>query len=349
MGLALTTTAATLYVLLEDVLRHGATFTTSHLMSALALLVTLAAGKMLWPALLSHRVVPAIGLALVFIAGTFYVVTVSGARNAEAQAAKAAGITQANQARASVDRMITEAEYILAPCPAGTPPKWRGERCGAREAMAAECGSGRGTRCDGRTYTVTTYEAALKGYRADLAALAPTKAENAGIRHAARLFATLPWVGASVETIAEALALWLPYIAVLITEIGALVFGTLALEVRRADAEKPGDDAADRPADVPSARDTAQTSFPDNPGGGWRHDVIPDVPPDGPGRPSGRRDEVLAALLTDLALGRTFGSQAELAGRFGVARSTLSDWLKEWEAADLIPRRIITGRCKALQ
>ena len=115
----------------------------------------------------------------------------------------------------------------------------------------------------------------------------------------------------------------------------------------------------------PSFGDQAQTSFgssgagellqlaaiirPDDsgPGGGSSGgpDNRPDVPIPGP---AGRREAVLGELLTDLALGRSFASQTELCARHGVARSTMSDWLTEWEKAGLIPERRTVGRTKAL-
>jgi hypothetical protein len=61
-----------------------------------------------------------------------------------------------------------------------------------------------------------------------------------------------------------------------------------------------------------------------------------------------RKEEALASLLTDLALGRGFGSQAELAKRFGRSKSTVSEWLAEWTKAGLIPERTVRGRCKSI-
>ncbi len=72
----------------------------------------------------------------------------------------------------------------------------------------------------------------------------------------------------------------------------------------------------------------------------------------GSGGPGGVRPDkqaVLNALLTDLALGRRFGSQDELAQRFGRRKSTISDWLREWEEAGLIPVRQTRGRCKVIE
>ncbi len=56
----------------------------------------------------------------------------------------------------------------------------------------------------------------------------------------------------------------------------------------------------------------------------------------------------LRMVRAELSAGRTFPSQAELCRTFGVPRSTMSDWLGEWEAAGDIPRRRTVGRCKAV-
>lgn len=63
-------------------------------------------------------------------------------------------------------------------------------------------------------------------------------------------------------------------------------------------------------------------------------------------RPDTRRDQVLASLLADLADGRTFGSQAEICEAYDVPRSTLSDWLRIWEADGISFRRAQRGRVK---
>jgi hypothetical protein len=68
----------------------------------------------------------------------------------------------------------------------------------------------------------------------------------------------------------------------------------------------------------------------------------------GPGRKA-RKDAALADLLTRLALGEWFGSQDELASRYRVPKSTMSDWLREWEAAGLIPERRTVGRFKQVE
>ena len=44
-----------------------------------------------------------------------------------------------------------------------------------------------------------------------------------------------------------------------------------------------------------------------------------------------------------LALGERFGSQDELKERYGVAKSTMSDRLTEWEHSGLVPTRTSRG------
>lgn len=56
------------------------------------------------------------------------------------------------------------------------------------------------------------------------------------------------------------------------------------------------------------------------------------------------KQEAAADLVTHLALGERFGSQNELKKRYGVAKSTMSDW----EANGLIPGCSQSGRCKQI-
>lgn len=89
---------------------------------------------------------------------------------------------------------------------------------------------------------------------------------------------------------------------------------------------------------------------------------VPDDQPDGPKpgariiplrQPDGRTEEgrkaaVLRSIRADLDAGRSYPSQSELCRTFGVPRSTLSDWLADWESSGAIPPRRTVGRCKRL-
>jgi len=69
-----------------------------------------------------------------------------------------------------------------------------------------------------------------------------------------------------------------------------------------------------------------------------------------PSRGGFTKDEAIADLLTRLALGERFGSQDELANRYtGGVKSTMSEWIREWERSGLVPARTQRGRCKALE
>lgn len=113
-------------------------------------------------------------------------------------------------------------------------------------------------------------------------------------------------------------------------------------------------------------KDPAKTPDIPGPSGGWKVGKaqrtpdrpkpsapanIPDKTPDGrtDNRPDDdRKGRVLAFIQTEAALGRSIPRQADLVERFGVPRSTVSDWMGEWERSGLIPARRTVGRCKAI-
>lgn len=76
----------------------------------------------------------------------------------------------------------------------------------------------------------------------------------------------------------------------------------------------------------------------------------PNGSPNGPKPGNRERTAAKEAALTDLQgrleRGERFGSQVELAHRYDVATSTMSEWLGEWERSGLIPTRTTVGRCK---
>ncbi len=233
MLLAVAFVAGTAFVLFEDVVRHHAPITTAHVMTALALLGTLASGHFFISEVAGRRVISAAGCALMFIAGTACIVTLSGSRNAEVAAARADRIIANNQAR--TDELVRReaAQAMLDK---------------ARADMVRECSSGRGPRCAGRQASIDVYEAAIRGHDARLAELGPELKPNAGYAHAGRVFAALPYVTTEAVDITARLELIMPFLLVLITEAGTIVFGNIAFR-RHTLAE-------------PTRRDSLQTSFP---------------------------------------------------------------------------------------
>jgi len=96
--------------------------------------------------------------------------------------------------------------------------------------------------------------------------------------------------------------------------------------------------------------------LPDRPGAEIVRFPVPNGSPNGSGpqgpKPGRRqrfaKEEALSDLKGRLDRGERFGSQDELKARYGVAKSTMSDWLREWERDGSIPPRTTNGRCKAV-
>jgi hypothetical protein len=260
--LALLFAGGTAFVLFEDV-RHGAEFTPSHMLTILALVATIAAGVTIKTEWHARRFLSAVGFALLFAAGTFYVVAVSGARNGETAAAKTARIETGNGERARLEQDLAENQKMLA---------------AERVKMAADCATGDGKGCKGKRVSVQVYENAVAGVEAKLAKLEPAVTPNAGYVHTGRVLAAIPGVTATAEELAERLVLLIPFLAVLITELGTILFAHKAHAGLTAWWRQP------------SAKDRAQTDF-----GGI--DVTPPAPVD-PSPKKRRQSEERQAKVT---------------------------------------------------
>ena len=197
---------------------------------------------------------------------------------------------------------------------------------GMLAAAIAKCGQGRSCT-DATRATIGVYEGAVAGHQHRLDRLQPT-APDAGERRIALLVAALS--GRSEADMRALVANVLPALLGLMLELGSLSCAMYGFAASRSRTDVPA--SIVRPSD-------------DRPGPTGGVLVAPEPRPD---RPSSRKDAVLAGLLTDLGLGRGFPSQRDLCARYGVPSSTLSDWLKEWEASGLIPARRIVGRRKQL-
>lgn len=207
IGLGAFFAAVTGAVLFSDVL-SGATITTSHIMALAALVAAIASGHMAGPAIRSGAIIPGAMLAVLFLGSTGYVVVSSGARNAEQAGNKAAAIQAANAVRERELSQLAKAEAMLAE---------------AQRKMASECASGNGTRCRGTRATVEVYDAAIKGHLATLATLPAPKVAS-GYAHAAKVLQS--WGMAVTD---EWLSLNMPFVVVLIAELGCISFLHLGL------------------------------------------------------------------------------------------------------------------------
>lgn len=196
------------YVLFEDVL-HGAQITTGHLQTCAALVGAIAAGHMAWPALRRRETfLQGLMLVVLALAATAYITVTSGARNAETAGNKVASIQAANAVRERELGLLAKAEAMHAE---------------ASKRLTAECASGAGPRCRGARATVEVYDAAIKGHLATIATLPAPKVAS-GYAHAAKVLGS--W-GLSVTD--EWLSLNMPFVIVLIAELGTIAFLHLGL------------------------------------------------------------------------------------------------------------------------
>jgi hypothetical protein len=195
-----------------------------------ALLGTIASGHMAIPHLRQGRLLAALGLGVLFLAGTAYTIVSAGARNAEVAARKAEAIEQANADRAVVAAERKVAQAML-----------------EQEAglLARECKSGAGSKCKGIQASISVYQAAVAGHDAKLDRLGPVRSPNAGLAHAAKVFAVL--TGQPAQTIESGLVLTLPFLLVLVVELGTITFWSVALRSETIAAPTPPKDKAPLP------------------------------------------------------------------------------------------------------
>jgi len=157
----------TVVVLFWDV-RAPADITTDHVMTLAMLVVTIAAGHYWLPAVQQRRLLPTIGLAVLFIAGTFVCVTGSAGRGAEVAQRKAAAAGNINEARKDIADQLAKA---------------RADRAALANTMAKECATGEGPKCRGSRASVEyadSHIAILEVRRNDMA---PEQEANVRFKH----------------------------------------------------------------------------------------------------------------------------------------------------------------------
>lgn len=214
--------------------RSLADITTQHVMIALALLVTLGAGHMIWRAGWRSPFA-ACAFLLCFLAGTAVCVTLSAGRGAELLHHKADDAIHENAKRTAHEARILAAKADL------TEAKEALQRADqafaeATSAAATECNSGPKLRCEGRTKTAHDAEGLVVSRQksvdqvdarywqlvAQLAEMKPEQIANVDLKQAAKVLAFL--TGHDVEKAMEGLELLWPFIIALVTEFGTITF-----------------------------------------------------------------------------------------------------------------------------
>jgi hypothetical protein len=293
------------YVLFKDVL-DGAAITTNHVLALAALVAAISSGHLAWPALRSGQIVLGLLLAVLFIGSTGYVVVSSGARNAETAGTKAAKIADTNDARARELKQLARAEGMLSE---------------AERKLDKDCVKGKASKgtCDGIRATLAVYSAAIRGHKSTLRDLGPELAPSGGYAHAAKVLVAAGVPG-TAEDIEARLVLLLPFVTVLIAELGTIAFMHMGLghQHRPAPARQAPQERQGRPIEV---RPDPTPPAPTSPPGGRRKRLI-------------RKEQARADVLEF----RRPVAQRDLADRWGVGKSMVSMWLDEFEAEGLVQR-----------
>jgi hypothetical protein len=272
-------------------------------------------------ALAERQHTAALLLTLAALLGSAYTLSGTLGRQAEARDTRVAASRDADTRRAKVQAQLDEVERILA---------------ASRAQLARECATGQGRNCVGIQTVIGLSETAAGTHRDALAKLGRS-APDAGERRIAAFVAAI--TGHSEAATRDTVGLILPALFGLLLEVAALALAMYGFSKAPApsgpsDTAGQSDYPALAPADAAAVAALVGSSTPDVP----NREPVDEA----------RKDEVLGALLTDLALGRSAASQTDLCHRFGVARSTMSDWLREWERSALIPPRRTVGRCKSV-
>lgn len=271
--------------------------------------LTILAGHLFWQALRGGRVISAAGLVLLAIFGSGLIVYETMGRRAEIRDVKVATASDVEERRQHLKKMLVEAQAAL-----GT----------HRTAMDAECASGKGKKCDGLTYTVSTWDSAVTGYEAKLAKLPPPTPVDP---KAERIAATLALMGLQFKAgeVQKAVATLEPFAMPLFLEFGSIILFGFGLAHRR------------RPA-IPAPAPAEQVTPAAEP--------IPTPP--SPKGGSVAQIEAERDLVTLMALGTPIPSQDWLAERWGVQKGTVSKWMSKWERAGIVTRASV-GRCKQIE
>jgi hypothetical protein len=191
------------------------------------------------------------------------VVVSAGARNAVVTQAKQIDANRQNSDYAAALDKLADAEADLRAA--------KDTAKASAAAAAAECKTGKGKKCEGREATrdydakqVEKAESHVLMMQARVKVTKPVADPHAGYAHAAKVLAALPYVTAEPEEIERRLDLLLPFVTVLIAEIGVLVFGGLSIGYRT--PEPPGEGSGNSRPETQDRK--PQSGKPSGPTGG---------------------------------------------------------------------------------
>ncbi|WP_072389830.1 hypothetical protein [Hyphomicrobium sp. CS1GBMeth3] len=341
-------TAGALAILLEEVVLGSADFALKHGLTVVIVSGTMLTGHLVVEAWRSRHFLGALGFAVLFLTGTALVVYKSTGRQAEHTFQSQAEADFAAEERARIKPLLAQAEAM---------------HSGTAKKLADDCVNGKRGKghCDGLRATLTVYDAAVKGHKADLDRLGAPKP----VAPEAENFAALAAVfGADKAKIKAGSLLVVPFVQTILFELGGIWCLGFAFRHRPATrkAKATGETVTTQPRQ-PLPIETAQTDFYADDIEATRSTIIGDDQDDtdagnggnsgNPSRPKGgngggNRQAFEADVLTRLALGQTIECQDDLALAHGVNKGTVSKWLKDMRRRDLIPAAQRVGRCHRL-
>lgn len=209
--------------------------TSTHWLTLAGMVAAIASGRFAFTELGRGywHILTGAALAALFVASTVYIVIGSGSRTAEQAAIKVVHATDIADKRAAAKQRLEDAETAHT----ASVTYWITQR----DAATAECKSGEGTKCRGArsndTAALTAADKAAKRVgelRTALDNLKPAPPVNAGYAHFAKIVSA--FTGADIEATTAKIALAMPFVIVLITELATIVFLHMAIEPR---AEQP--------------------------------------------------------------------------------------------------------------
>lgn len=364
--------AGGLTILLDKDLLKPLEWCSAQWLTILTIGGTITAGHLMVEAWRAKGWLSAIGFFVLFVAGTMLVVYSSVGRQVETGSIASMSAEDTNARLADKRADLAAAKDRLA---------YANERVDALSAVKP-CSSVKACR-DWKT-NAKDVTAAIKGLESDIDALGPRKVVNAQAEAMAEIAMLMHVPGTKAQIVAFLLLL-VPFLKTMFFEIGSIVSFGFALRPSRRRPVSKFRESYDRSArsvdgsapavvmptlPMPAGDDAGQSDFPTLTA--ERFDELkaalvpstaeivafptpngsPNGSPNGPKPGSRARQQAKEAALVDLRgrldRGERFGSQVELAERYDVATSTMSEWLGEWERFGLIPARMTVGRCKAV-
>lgn len=289
--------------------------TTAHLLTLAGIVAAIASGHYAIIEIRRWHLITGTALSALFIGSTGYVVIASGGRSAEQAAIKVVHATNIAERRAAAKAVLEKAEAAHT----AAVVYWTTQRDAAAKECSPEKG-GKGKKCDG---TTETRDAALavadkrhndvKEARRAYDALTPALPANAGYAHFAKIVSV--FTGAEIEATTAKIALAMPFVIVLVTELATIVF--LHMGLTPIDRSYPNPDRS------------PPTSIKD--------DRLTRVPPTRGGQPIALPADIVEHPVIKALRRGAANSNDELASRLGESKGEASK--KRGEVRDLLIER----------